>query len=138
MPLKTILVLLNDPGRTQQLLDATSALARQFDAHLVGLYILPAAKVYSDVGMVATPMVFEGYRDLFMSKREEIRAKFDARAKQDGLKAEWRVIDSSFPDIADSAIAEAPRAAALSTDFTWILPWKGNPLRGWLKLIVHL
>lgn len=120
MPLKTILVLLNDPGRTQQLLDAASALARQFDAHLVGLYILPAAKVYSDVGMVATPMVFEGYRDLFTSKREEVRAKFEARAKLDGLKAEWRVIDSGFPDIADSAIAEARSAElviASQTDY---------------------
>jgi nucleotide-binding universal stress UspA family protein len=120
MPLKTILVLLNDPRRTQQLLDAASALARQFDAHLVGLYILPAAKVYSDVGMVATPMVFEGYRDLFTSKREEVRTKFEARAKQDGLKAEWRVIDSSFPDIADSAIAEARSAElviASQTDY---------------------
>ncbi len=115
MPLKTILVLLNDPGRTQQLLDAASALARQFDAHLVGLYVLPAAKVYSDVGMVATPMVFEGYRDLFKSKLEEVRAKFEARAKQDGLKAEWRVIDSGFPDIADSAIAEARSAELVIT-----------------------
>jgi len=114
------MVLLNDPGRTQQLLDAASALARQFDAHLVGLYILPAAKVYSDVGMVATPMIFEGYRDLFTSKREEVRAKFEARANQDGLKAEWRVIDSGFPDIADSAIAEARSAElviASQTDY---------------------
>ncbi|MEQ1523182.1 MAG: universal stress protein [Aestuariivirga sp.] len=121
MPLKTILILLNDAGRTQQLLDAASALARQFDAHLVGLYVLPAAKVYSDVGMVATPMVFEGYRDLFKSKLEEVRAKFEARAKQDGLKAEWRVIDSGFPEIADSAIAEARSAElaiASQTDYS--------------------
>lgn len=115
MPLKTILVLLNDSGRSEQLLDASSALARKFDAHLVGLYILPAAKVYSDVGMVATPMVFEGYRDLFRSKLEEVRGKFDARAKLDGLKAEWRVVDSGFPDIADGAIAEARSAELVVT-----------------------
>ncbi len=115
MPLKTILVLLNDAGRTEQLLDAASALARQFDAHLVGLYILPAAKVYSDVGMVAAPMVFEGYRDLFKSKLAEVHKKFEARAKQDGLKAEWRVIDSSFPEIADGAIAEARSAELVIT-----------------------
>jgi nucleotide-binding universal stress UspA family protein len=115
MPLKTILVLLNDSGRTQLLLDAASALARQFDAHLVGLYILPAAKVYSDVGMVATPIVFEGYRDLFKSKLEEVRKKFEARAKQDGLKSEWRAVESNFPDIADSAIAEARSAELVIT-----------------------
>ena len=115
MPLKTILVLLNDSGRTEQLLDAASTLARQFDAHLVGLYILPAAKVYSDIGMVATPMVFEGYRDLFKSKLEEVRKKFEARAKRDGLNAEWRTVDSNFPEIADSAIAHARSAELVVT-----------------------
>ncbi len=115
MPPKTILVLLNDSGSAGQLLDAASALARQFEAHLIGLYVLPAAKVYSDVGMVATPMVFEGYRDLFASKLEEVRKKFEARAKQDGLKAEWRVIDSNFPDIGDGAISEARSAELVVT-----------------------
>jgi nucleotide-binding universal stress UspA family protein len=115
MPLKTILVLLNDANRTEQLLDAASALARQFDAHLIGLYILPAAKVYSDVGMVAAPMVFEGYRDLFNSKLAEVRKKFEAQAKQDDLKSEWRVIDSNFPEIADSAITEARSAELVIT-----------------------
>ena len=115
MPFKTILVLLNDSSRTEQLLDAASALARQFDAHLVGLYILPTAKIYADVGMVATPMVFEGYRDLFQSKLAEVRKKFEARAKQDGLKAEWRAVNSKFPEIAESAIAHSRSAELVVT-----------------------
>jgi nucleotide-binding universal stress UspA family protein len=115
MPLKTILVLLNDSSRTEQLLDAASALARQFDAHLVGLYILPTAKIYADVGLIATPMVFEGYRDLFKSKLAEVRKKFEARAKQDGLKAEWRAVDSKFPEIAESAIAHSRSAELVVT-----------------------
>ena len=115
MPLKTILVLLNDSGRTEQLLDAASPLARQFDSHLVGLYILPVAKVYADVGMVAAPMIFEGYRDLFKSKLAEVRKKFEARAKQDGLKAEWRTVESNFPEIAESAIAHSRSAELIVT-----------------------
>ena len=107
MPYKTILVLLNDTARTQQLLDASSSIARQFEAHLIGLYILPAAKVYSDVGMLAAPMVFEGYRDFFKSKLENTRKAFETRVKQDGLKAEWRTVDSDYPDIAESAIAHS-------------------------------
>ncbi|MBL8902417.1 MAG: universal stress protein [Rhizobiales bacterium] len=115
MPFKTIMVLLNDSSRTEQLLDAASALARQFDAHLVGLYILPTAKIYADVGLVATPMVFEGYRDLFKSKLAEVRKKFEARAKQDGLKAEWRTVNSIFPEIAESAIAHSRSAELVVT-----------------------
>jgi nucleotide-binding universal stress UspA family protein len=107
MPFKTILVLLNGTNRTQQLLDAASAMARQFDAHVIGLYVLPAAQVYSDVGMLATPMLFEAYRNLFKSKLDEVRKKFEARVKQDGLKAEWRVVDSNYPDIAGSAIVHS-------------------------------
>jgi len=107
MSYKTILVLLNGTNHTQQLLDAASAMARQFDAHIIGLYVLPAAQVYSDVGMLATPMLFEAYRDLFKSKLEEVRKKFEARVKQDGLKAEWRIVDSNYPDIAGSAIVHS-------------------------------
>jgi nucleotide-binding universal stress UspA family protein len=110
MPYKTILVLLNGTNHTQQLLDAASAMARQFDSHVIGLYVLPAAQVYSDVGMLATPMLFEAYRDLFKSKLEEVRKKFEARVKQDGLKAEWRVVDSNYPDVAGSAIVHSHSA----------------------------
>jgi hypothetical protein len=115
MPYKTILVLLNGTNRTQQLLDAASAMARQFDAHVIGLYVLPAAQVYSEVGMLATPILFEGYRDLFKSKLEEVRKKFEARVKQDGLKAEWRAVDSNYPDIAESAIAHSRGAELVIT-----------------------
>jgi hypothetical protein len=90
-------------------------MARQFDAHVIGLYVLPAAEVYSEVGMLATPILFEGYRDLFKSKLEEVRKKFEARVKQDGLKAEWRVIDSSYPDIAESAITHSRGAELVIT-----------------------
>jgi nucleotide-binding universal stress UspA family protein len=115
MPYKTILVLLNGTNRTQQLLDAASAMAQQFDAHVIGLYVLPAVQVYSDVGMLATPMLFEGYRDLFKSKLEGVRNKFEARVKQDGLKAEWRAVDSNSPDIAESAIAHSRGAELVIT-----------------------
>jgi nucleotide-binding universal stress UspA family protein len=115
MPYKTILVLLNGTNRTQQLLDAASAMARQFDAHVIGLYVLPAAQVYSEVGMLATPILFEAYRDLFKSKLEEVRKKFEARVKQDGLKAEWRVVDSNYPDIAGSAIVHSRGAELVIT-----------------------
>ena len=115
MTYKTILVLLSDTRRTQQLLDASSAMARQFDAHLIGLYVLPAARVYSDVGMLATPVLFEGYRDLFKSKLEGVRKKFEARVKQDGLKAEWRAVESNYPDIAESAIAHSRGAELVIT-----------------------
>ena len=98
---------MNDTSHTKQLLEASSAIARRHNAHLIGLYVLPAAKIYSDVGMLATPIMFEGYRDLFKQKLETVRTDFEARIKLDGLKGEWRVVDSSYPDIAESAIVHS-------------------------------
>ena len=60
MPYKTVMVVLNDADRTEQLLDASSSIALKCDAHLVGLYVLPAVQIYADVGMMSTPILFEG------------------------------------------------------------------------------
>ncbi len=110
MSYKTVMALLNDADRTEQLLDAASSIALQCDAHLIGLYVLPAVQVYADVGMIATPILFEGYRDLFKAKLDAVRLRFDARVKRDGLKGEWRTVDSTYPNIAESAITHGRQA----------------------------
>jgi nucleotide-binding universal stress UspA family protein len=125
MSFKTILVLLNDARHVQVLLDAACAIARQFDGHLVGLYVLPAVKIYSDVGMLATPAVFEGYRNHFKSKLNGVRQAFEASAKKDKLKSEWRLVNSDFPDVAESAIMHAHSADIIITCQTDIGP-EGN------------
>ncbi len=115
MSFKTIVVLLNDIGQTQRLLEASSALARQHDAHLIGLYVIPAAQVYSDAGMSGMPILFEGYRDLFKSKRDAIKTEFEAKTKLEGLRMEWREVDSTFPEIAPGAIFNARSADVIIT-----------------------
>ena len=115
MSFKTIMVLLNDIGQTQKLLEASSILARQHGAHLIGLYVLPAAKIYSDVSMLATPIYFEGYRDLFKAKLDAVRQEFEIKSKQDSVRIEWRVVDSIYPDIAESAISNARYADMIIT-----------------------
>jgi nucleotide-binding universal stress UspA family protein len=115
MSFKTILVLLNDTTRVEMLLDAACAVTRQYDGHLVGLYVLPAAQIYSDVGMLATPAVFEGYRNRFNSKLNGVRQAFEARVKKDNLKSDWRLVDSDFPDVAESAIMHAHSADIIIT-----------------------
>lgn len=115
MSFKTIMVLLNDVTNIQKLLEASSAIARQHDAHVTGLYVLPAAKIYSDIGMLATPIFFEGYRDYFQSKIDVVRRDFEARLKRDGVKFEWRAVDSNYPDVAEGAISNARCAELIIT-----------------------
>ena len=115
MSFKTIMVLLNDVTNIQKLLEASSAIARQHDAHVTGLYVLPAAKIYSDIGMLATPIFFEGYRDYFQSKIDVVRRDFEARLQRDGVKSEWRAVDSNYPDVAEGAISNARCAELIIT-----------------------
>lgn len=107
MTYKTILVSLNDTPRLPELLEAASLLARRYEAHLIGLYVVPAVTIYPEVGMTMMPVVFEEYRNLFKGKLDEVRRDFEERAARDGLKAEWRPVDSEYPDIASAALAHS-------------------------------
>ncbi len=50
MTYKTILVSLNEVGRTAESVAAAAALARELGAHVSGLYVIPAVQVYPSVG----------------------------------------------------------------------------------------
>jgi nucleotide-binding universal stress UspA family protein len=104
MSYKTILVSLNDVARADRLTAVASALAVKTDAHVIGHYVIPAVMVYPEVGMALVPSVFEGYRNYFMEREAEVRGKFESRIKADGVRGEWRTVDSPYPDIASSLV----------------------------------
>jgi nucleotide-binding universal stress UspA family protein len=115
MSYKTILVLMNHTSQAARLMDAAAAIARQYDAHVTGLYVLPAVKIYPEAGMMATPVVFEGYRDGFKSKLSKVHETFEAKARAENLSFEWRLIDSIHPDVSTSAIMSAYSADLVIT-----------------------
>lgn len=104
MSIKTILVSLNDVNRTDALLVSAAQLASRYDAHLVGLYVIPAVTVYPEVGMTLVPSVFEGYQLYFMARETQVRDKFEACIKAEGLRGEWRSVTSIYPEVASSLI----------------------------------
>jgi nucleotide-binding universal stress UspA family protein len=110
MRYKTILAVLNETSRTEQVLDAASWIARRQESHLIGLYVIPAAKIYPSGATMGMPTVFEGYRDSFKDKMKETRDRFEARLKADALKGEWRLVESIYSDIASSAIISSQGA----------------------------
>jgi hypothetical protein len=108
MSYKTILVSLNDLGCNQSLLESAAWLARQHDAHLQGIYVIPAVEVYPGLGL--EPILFEGNRELFTKAEKSVRAAFDSIIKQNDIRGDMLVIDSTHPDITGHLIDHARRA----------------------------
>ncbi len=57
MVFKTILVSLNDVQRAEAMIDAAALIANTCDAHLIGCYVIPAIRIYPEVGFAAPPAV---------------------------------------------------------------------------------
>lgn len=105
MTYKTILVSLNEVGRTQQLIAAAATVARAVGAHVSGLYVIPAVQVYPSVGFEAAPQVFEGNRTYFKENAARVRAAFEEAMKREGLTFDFHQVDSRTPIIADEVVA---------------------------------
>ena len=105
MTYKTILISLNEISRLPQLIAAASSLGQALDAHVSGLYVIPAVQVYPSVGFEAAPQVFEGNRTYFKDNAATVRATFEAAMQREGVKFDLHVIDARTPLIADDVIA---------------------------------
>jgi len=112
MSYKTILVSLNEVGRLTELVAAAVTLARATNAHVSGLYVVPAVQVYPSVGFEAAPQVFEGNRSYFKDNVARVKQAFEEAMQREGLSHDFHQIDARTPVIADEVVA-AGRVADL-------------------------
>jgi nucleotide-binding universal stress UspA family protein len=110
MPLRTILVCLNETNRLAALCDAAEAIAARDGAHVRGLYVVPAAQIYPSTGFEAVPQVFEGHQTFFRKALEATRTQFESRMAAQGLSAEFFPIDGRSPLISDEIISHGKTA----------------------------
>ena len=110
MAYKTILVCLNEIARNPVLLDLTSDIAETQDAHVIGLYVLPAVRIYPAVGLGVYAEVVEEFRESFKARAADVRHQFDGRMQAKGLASEWRFVDSRSSEIAGTVIEHARQA----------------------------
>lgn len=108
MSYKTVLVSLNDLDRNQVLLESAAWLARMFDAHLQGIYVIPAIEIYPGMGF--EPIIFEGNQQLFTDAEKSVRTAFDSMLKANGIRGDMLVVDSTNHDITNHVIEHARRA----------------------------
>src|SRR6476619_4317347 len=109
---KTILVSLNELSRLSQLTAGAAALAKALDAHVAGLYVIPAVQVYPSVGFEAAPQVFEGNRTYFKENAARVKQVFEEAMRREALSHDFHQIDARTPVIADEVVA-AGRVADL-------------------------
>jgi nucleotide-binding universal stress UspA family protein len=112
MSYKTVLVSLNEVGRLSELLAAAVTLARETNAHVSGLYVVPAVQVYPSVGFEAAPQVFEGNRSYFKDNGARVKQTFEEAMRREELSHDFHQIDARTPVIADEVVA-AGRVADL-------------------------
>jgi nucleotide-binding universal stress UspA family protein len=113
MSYKTIIVSLNDISRSETLLTLATGMAAKHEAHLIGLYVIPAPRIYPAVSAHVTPIVLNETKTFFEEKAEQSRNAFEKAASAAGVEAEWRRLNSDSPNIADGVIEHGLQADVL-------------------------
>ncbi|MCP5083063.1 MAG: universal stress protein [Alphaproteobacteria bacterium] len=104
MSVGTILVSLNDVDRSKEILEITAALADRHDAHVIGLYVIPAVYIHPGISAHVTADVIDWGRKFFQDRADGVKKLFDAEMKKQGFKGEWRQVDGISHLVATSVV----------------------------------
>jgi nucleotide-binding universal stress UspA family protein len=113
MPIKTILVNLNNEARAPELIAAAAAIARPVEAHVAGLFVMPPLFVPSDIIM---PMGADFYDEQVREHEDQakrVKAVFDRLTSGEPYVAEWRIhgdARTAYASIAEGVIEQARSA----------------------------
>lgn len=107
MSFKTILVCLNEVDRIPVLLNLAADLGIKEDAHVVGLYVVPAPRIYPAMGPGVSAEMLDPFPDFVRSRSEKVRRSFESYMEKQTIASEWRLVEGASPDIARSVIEHA-------------------------------
>lgn len=96
MAYKTILLHLHDDKRMQRMLDAVLPLARAFDAHVIGLAVLPPVVIIPGGDGMGMGVTLDEHRDIYRVTMRTLKQAFDASTKGQTHAAEWRERDAGL------------------------------------------
>jgi nucleotide-binding universal stress UspA family protein len=122
MPYKTILMHCNDARRIARLLAPAARLAETFQAHLVGLSVVPPVAIFSAGTPMGPPIIVDAHCQLYRAENPAMKAAFEDAAGKRGFVAEWSEDEAQAFGVAD-VVLEYARAADLviasQTDPDW-------------------
>ncbi len=121
MTYKTILLHLHDIGRADRLLQAAIPLARDMNAHLTALAVVPPYIVVP--GDSGASVTIDEHRDVYRGDMVKLKQMFTETTAGQPLKAEWREADAGFFTVAN-IICDHGRCADLiiasQSDPKWV------------------
>lgn len=126
MGYKTILVHCNDAARIEAVLAPAAQLAEGFQAHLIGLSVVPPVLVLP-AGMPGAPdtVVVDTHCQEYRRESPKLKAALEAAASGRGFVAEWREVEAGADSVADVA-AQHARAADLVIAAQADAGWAGS------------
>jgi len=90
MSYRTILVHCNDRRRIETLLAPAVNLADAFQAHLIGLSVVPPVVVVPTGAALGPPAIVDAHCELYRAENPAMQAAFEATTGGRGFVAEWR------------------------------------------------
>ena len=111
MPVRTILTTLNTVDRAEQLIRTGCELAAKHDAHLVGLYVIPGARYYATPATThAAVDINVEQRNYYESNADQVHEMFEDHVRKDGVRGEWRYLQSESPLVSGVTTAHGMQA----------------------------
>lgn len=113
MTCKTILLHLSEEKNADQLLEAACNTARRFEAHLIGLYVMPSFIPPAALEVAYSGELLEISRNAQKEIAARLKKKFEAAIANQSFVGEWRLGDATGSSTGD-VICEQARTADLT------------------------
>ena len=101
MSIRRILVSLNETANNDAVIGTASVLAREFDASVTGLYVVPAAPAYPEARYEPIPEIFEAHREHFRRRSASVEQAFTAGFPDTSPRPRLLIENSDSPLIGD-------------------------------------
>lgn len=96
MSFKTILISLNGIDHVDHLFTCVRGFMPLRDAHIQGLYVLPAIQIYPTPSMHILPEIYDLQREFFKEHQVKVRQHFENFWKDQGVS--WEFLERESPD----------------------------------------
>lgn len=115
MSYKTILVHFSTVKQAQELMNVACLLAKKYDAHIVGLFVIPEFHINPSVSVYVPVELMASHKKFHRNEAEKIKDSFEKYASAEDVSVEWRLLESSTPSITSVVIDQALRADLVIT-----------------------
>jgi nucleotide-binding universal stress UspA family protein len=123
MSYRTILMHCNDKRRIDSLLAPAVSLAEKFQAHLIGLSIVPPVAIIASGAPAGPPIVIDEHCKLYREENTALKSAFETATRGRAIVSEWRDDEADADGVAVRVLQYARAVdlvVASQTDAQWV------------------